>query len=142
MCCALRRLLLQLGCSLGSQQPNAAAFEFLCACKHRYVTDATAHPYRLRNRALIAVYRRLIFACWHALPTPRTPRVRHMGSRRAAEGCVDADSIRAWSVASARKTLAKQASRGASLFLAAPVLLSGAESSHYLLSLIRSAVTA
>ena len=92
---------------------------------------------------LIAV---LTVAFLHArlqlLPTPSFPRVRHMGSRRAAEGCVDADSIRAWSVASARKTLAKQASRGASLFLAAPVLLSGAESSHYLLSLIRSAVTA
>ena len=39
------------------------------------------------------------------------------------------------------KTLAKQASRGAR-FLATPVLLSGAEASHYLLSLIRSAVTA
>ena len=39
------------------------------------------------------------------------------------------------------KTLAKQASRGASLFLAATVLLSVAEPSHHVLSLIRSGVT-
>ena len=141
MCCASRRrLLLQLGCSLAARQLKSAAFEFCCACKHRYVTDATTHKCRLRNRALIAVYRRLLLHAWHALRRQASLRVRRMDSRRAAEGCVDADSIRAWSAASARKTLGKQASRGASLFLAAPVQLSVAEESHYLLSLIRSAV--
>ena len=100
------------------------------------------HTVQTAESALyMAVYRRLLLHAGHALPTPSSPRVLRMGSRRVAEGCVDADSIRAWSVASARKTLAKQASRGASLFLAATVLLSVAEPSHHVLSLIRSGVT-
>ena len=140
MCYASRRrLLLQLGCSLGSQQPNAAAFEFLCACKHRYVTDAKdAHRTGCGIGTLLPST--VAFYCTPGMLCRRqaSPRVRRMRSRRAAEGCVDADSIRL-SVASARKTLAKRASRG-QLVPSTPVLLSVAESSHHLVSLIRSAV--
>ena len=130
-----------VGLQLGFTATNCRAFEVFCACKHKYVTDATRTPVQAAESALIAVYFGRCFASfWHATAAASSPTRRNV-LPRPAEGCVDANTPSAAARASGVKTLAKQASRGAR-FLATPVLLSGAESSHYLLSLIRSAVTA
>jgi len=72
-----------------------------------------------------------------ALDLRVTTRVPADGGMRRCEYAVRAARL----ALAAVKTLASTGKRGASLFLATPVLLSGAEASYHVLSLIRSGVT-
>ena len=87
---------------------------------HRCVT---AHPYRLRNRALIGVYRRLLLHAGMLCRRRASPRVRHMGSRRAAEGCVDANTQCARLQASGKTLGSQKKAPGPQRCSSQPVLL-------------------
>ena len=72
-----------------SQQPIAAAFEVVCACKHKFMSPMRKRaPVQTAESGLIAVLPSPFIARWHAFADAKPPRASaacaHAGPRRDA----------------------------------------------------------